>query len=94
MVAFLKRCHLKWLVLVAGGLLLGSVLLLVLALGRENFALVGLAILTGVAALVLVGYRNSAAARYDPNVGDPQERIQLARSLAFLSQEDQRSSDE
>jgi len=84
MVEFLKKSHLKWLYLVAGFLFVCGFVVLVRAFMLGNMALVPASVGCFAVAAGVVIFRLWSAAGFDPNTGDPADRIQLGKSLALV----------
>jgi hypothetical protein len=87
MVAFLRNVHLKWLYLPAAVLIVAGVVVGFLPYAQSNSVMMFL-----TAALVLVGvglivFRLRAAATFDPNAGDPKERIALGQRLVVFKKD-------
>jgi hypothetical protein len=83
MVEFMRRAHLKWLVLVAIGLFASALVALYFG-WRGNSISFLLTVVFFAAGIGLIVYRNWSVSSYDPNAGDPEERKQLGRSLALV----------
>jgi hypothetical protein len=84
MVTFLKNAHLKWMILIAGLLVIAAAVLFCAGMAGGNSMLYRVSLALFVAAVGMIAYRAWSASRYDPNFGDPEPRKELARSMAFL----------
>jgi hypothetical protein len=87
MVAFLKNAHLKWLYLPAAAFLVAGVFA-----GFLTYVQSTPVVMFSAAALILVGvgliaFRLRAASTFDPNAGDPKERIALGQRLVLFRKE-------
>ena len=84
MIVFLKNAHLKWLLLVAMLIMVGSVIALVVGFIDGNGTMAVTAPLFFLLGIGLIFFRRWSAERYDPNQGVPEPRKQLGRELAML----------
>lgn len=86
MVQFLKNAHLKWLIIPAAILVLGSIIALVVSFRQGNASLAAGAVGALVAGIGLFAFRGWSVGNFDPNAGDPEPRKQIGRELALLKQ--------
>jgi hypothetical protein len=87
MVAELRGTQHKWMMGVAAVGMIASLLAAFFALVSGDKMLAGILLAGLPISLGLLFYRQWLCDRYDPNAGDPKERIELARTMALLKSE-------
>ena len=87
MVAFLKGAYLKWLYLPAAALLVAGVFAGVLAFAQSSLVMTCAAAALALAGAGLIFFRIRATSTYDPNAGDPKERIALGQRLMLFKKD-------
>jgi hypothetical protein len=96
MVEVLRRDHLRWLMMVGYVVLCTAIPFLiagaVLRVPKELFLGAGTCI--AVLGAGLLAYRQNRANCFDPNAGDPRERLNLAQSRAYLPQDADRIAED